>query len=105
MFYTFVSSGCVGLLRYWIDTGMALPEESLAKCLEYMAVSYTHLDVYKRQCQKRSSGGNRRFPKLALSVPQYPEYFASVGLFSSNFIVKNEEDDYTELLSDPKAFQ
>lgn len=36
MFYTFVSSGCVGLLRYWIDTGMALPEESLAKCLEYM---------------------------------------------------------------------
>ena len=38
------------------------------------------------------------------TVFQYPEYFASVGLFSSNFIVKNEEDDYTELLSDPKAF-
>ena len=38
------------------------------------------------------------------TVFQYPEFFASVGLFSSNFIVKNYEDDYTELLSDPKAF-
>lgn len=36
IFYSFVSSGCIGLLRYWIDSGMALSEDVLAKGLERM---------------------------------------------------------------------
>lgn len=36
LFYSFISSGCIGLLRYWIDTGMTLSEETLAKGLEHL---------------------------------------------------------------------
>lgn len=38
------------------------------------------------------------------TVFHYPEYFASLGLFSANFIVSDGEDDYTSLLADPQKF-
>lgn len=36
IFYSFVSSGCIGLLHYWIDSGMTAPEEQMAQSLEKM---------------------------------------------------------------------
>jgi len=38
-FYAFVSQGCIGLLRHWLDEGMTMPAQDLARMAEGIIVN------------------------------------------------------------------
>lgn len=70
-------------------------------CIPFIDQKYRTLtDRRARAVAGLSMGG---FQAQAAAL-HFPEFFASVGLFSCYFIIKDHYDDYTELFHDAKAF-
>ena len=68
-----------------IESTLALPTKATAMLVGPVSVSYTHLDVYKRQCQVRSPS-----PEEVLAWPELVKYstrstVSGTGQFSAVF--------------------
>lgn len=78
-----------------------LDEVLVKDCIPFIDGKYrTVADRRSRAMAGLSMGGFQ----TEATVFRYPDFFASLGLFSANFIVNDGQDDYTPLLDDPEKF-
>jgi enterochelin esterase-like enzyme len=87
---------------YEYDPAIGLLDQVLIKdCIPFIDKKYrTIADRHSRAMAGLSMGGFQ----TQYAVFHHPEYFASLGIFSAIFIVKDENYDYTPLFADPEEF-
>ena len=79
----------------------SVPEEIANDLIPFIDRTYrTISDRENRAMAGLSMGGMQS----QVTVFRYPELFANIGIFSGGFVIKDEENDYTEILFNKQKF-